>query len=509
MLTKDIINNFKNLTILCIGDIMLDKFFYGDVERISPEAPVPIFRIIKEKSMLGGTGNVIANLASLGIKTKFAGVCGNDESGIMLEHFLKETNCKYSLIKPKNYPTTTKIRMIAGNNHMIRADKETCLTLDERQVKEFENLVEKEIKDADIVLISDYKKGLLTLETTQMIIALCKKYNKKVLVDPKERDFSKYAKADIVKPNLKEFELVSGEKFDTKAEDFKLKIKKSALDVMKRYGISNLLITLSKDGMIFVPGTDENCSDAIQISAEAKEVFDVSGAGDTSLAVLGAALACGISVTDSMKLANLASGIVVGKLGTACVTPKELADAVDKSNGVQKLSQTSKIITAQEAQKIIKKLKEQNKIIGFTNGCFDVIHLGHIHSFAGAKNECDVLFVGINSDKSVKRIKGEKFPLQNEKTRAYVAASLEFVDYVILFDEETALELVESLKPDVIAKEGYKIENWIEAKKVISYGGRAIELERIEDYSTTAVLKRLEKLENLNKNEQGEDAINV
>ena len=504
MLTRNIIDKFKNITILCIGDIMLDKFFYGEVERISPEAPVPIFRITKEKSMLGGTGNVIANLASLGIKTKYVGVSGDDESGILLESFLQKTNCDYELLKPENYPTTTKIRMIAGNNHLLRADKENMLKLDSKQVQQLKQMIEKEIQSSDIVLVSDYKKGLLTLETTQMIISLCKKYSKKVLVDPKERDFSKYSGADIVKPNLKEFELVSGEKFDTQDENFKLDIKKTALDVMEKYNIKNLLITLSKDGMMFVPS--ERTKDAVHISAEAKEVFDVSGAGDTSLAVLGASLAAGINVTNAMKLANLASGIVVGKLGTACVTPDELAAAIDRANGIHKLSQASKIISVEEAQKIIKDLKTKGKTIGFTNGCFDVMHLGHIHSFASAKNECDVLFVGVNSDKSVKHIKGEAFPLQNEKTRSYVVASLEFVDYVVLFDEDTALGLVEKLKPDVIAKEGYKIENWPEAQKVISYGGRAVELERIEDYSTTAVLK---KLDNMEQAEKGENAIHA
>lgn len=470
---------------------MLDKFFYGEVERISPEAPVPIFKIVKEKLMLGGTGNVIANLASLGVKTKYAGITGNDASGKQLEEFLKDTKCDFSLIKPDNYPTTTKIRMIANNNHLIRADKEDVLQLSEKHIKKLEEIIEKQIKNSDIVLVSDYKKGLLTLKSTQMIISLCKKHGKKVLVDPKERDFSKYSGADIVKPNLKEFELVSGKKFDTSKEDFKLKIKECALDVMEQYNIENLLITLSKDGMMYVPSN----GDAIHISAEAKEVFDVSGAGDTSLAVLGASLAAGVKVADAMRLANLASGIVVGKLGTACVTPEELSDAIDRTNGVHKLSQDSKIISIKEAQKIAKDLKLKNKIIGFTNGCFDVLHLGHIHSFASAKNECDYLFVGINSDKSEKKLKGEKFPLQNEKTRAYVVASLEFVDYVVLFDEDTALNLIDVIKPDVIAKEGYKIENWPEAQKVISYGGRAIELERIEDYSTSAVLEKIDSLE--------------
>ena len=490
MLTKDIIDNFKNLSILCIGDIMLDKFYYGDVERISPEAPVPVFQIKNEKLMLGGTGNVIANLASLNIKTKYVGVTGDDEAGILIEHFLKKANCKYTLLKQKNYNTTTKNRMIASNNHLLRADKEDFLIFDDAKIQKFANTVEKEIKDVDIVLVSDYKKGLLTENTTQIIINLCKKYGKKVLVDPKERDFFKYCNADIVKPNLKEFELVSGKKFNTSDNDFKIKIKNSAVEVMNKYNISNLLITLSKDGMIFI----SQDKDPIQISAEAKEVFDVSGAGDTSLAVLGAALALGEDIADAMKLANLASGIVVGKLGTACVSPEELAEAIDRANGIHKLSQKSKIITLKEAVEKAKELKAKNKIIGFTNGCFDVLHLGHIHSFAGAKDVCDVLFVGINSDKSVKNVKGEKFPLQNEKTRSYVVASLEFVDYVVLFDENTAMNVVEQLRPDVIAKEGYKIQDWPEAQKVISYGGRAVELERIEDYSVTSILKKLDKM---------------
>ena len=491
MLSKELINNFKNLTILCVGDIMLDKFYYGEVERISPEAPVPIFRINKEKSMLGGTGNVIANLSSLNIKTKYVGIVGNDDSGNAVKNFLNQCKCKHSLINPKDYKTTTKIRMIANNNHLLRADKENIFKLEGKQIQDLSKIVEKELKNTDIVLLSDYQKGLLTLETTQIIISLCKKYNKKILIDPKERDFSKYANADIVKPNLKEFELVSGEKFDTNSSNFKIKIKTSAQNIMKKYNINNLLITLSKDGMIFIPQS----GDAVQISAEAKEVFDVSGAGDTSLAVLGASIAAGANITEAMKLANLASGIVVGKLGTACVTPDELIRSVEKTNGEQNLAQASKILTIKEAIEKVKELKEKNKIIGFTNGCFDVMHFGHIHSLAKSKEECDYLFVGINSDVSIKKIKGDKYPLQNEKTRTYVMASLEFVDYVVLFDEITALDLVEKLKPDVIVKAGYSIENWPEAQKVLSYGGRAIELEKIEDYSVNVVLQKIDNLD--------------
>lgn len=492
MLGAKIINGFKNLNILCIGDIMLDKFLYGEVERISPEAPVPIFKVTKEKSMLGGTGNVIANLAALGVQTMFIGAAGNDESSVMLEHFLDKTGCNYSLIKPDNYPTTTKIRMIASNNHLLRADKESFLNADESVLKELSEMLEKVVDKADIVLVSDYKKGLLTLQSTQMIIQTCKKHGKKVLLDPKERDFSKYAGADIVKPNLKEFELVSGKKFDTSSATFKQEIKQEALVVMKQYNIHSLLITLSKDGMIFI--SSDSTKEPVHIPAEAKEVFDVSGAGDTSLAVLGASIAAGLCIEDAMKLANLASGIVVGKLGTACVSPIELKNAVINNNSSGKLSQALKIIGFDEAAEIAQNLKIQGKVTGFTNGCFDVMHLGHIHSFAGAKKECDVLFVGINSDISERKIKGEKFPLQNEKTRAYVAASLEFVDYVVLFDEESALELVKKIKPDVIAKEGLKLENWPEAQYVLSYGGKVVELDRVEDYSVTAVLDKIDNI---------------
>lgn len=492
MLSTTVINSFKNLKVLCIGDIMLDKFMYGDVERISPEAPVPIFKITKEKSMLGGIGNVIANLASLNIKTMYIGATGCDDSSKIIEGYLKETGCEYSLLQPQNYPTTTKIRMIANNNHLIRADKETDLKLNDSHISQFKSFIEKSLPKCHIVLVSDYKKGLLTEETTQMIIELCNQYGKKVLIDPKERDFSKYSGAYIVKPNLKEFELVSGKKFDTSNADFKDKIKEEAYKVMDKYNIDNLLITLSKDGMMFVPS--DKSQEVWHIPAEAKEVFDVSGAGDTSLAVLGASLAAGVYISDAMKLANLASGIVVGKLGTACVTPSELRNAIIQENAKGKLSQGLKIINLDEAIEIIRELKSQNKIIGFTNGCFDLLHLGHIHSFASAKNECDYLFVGLNSDKSVKKMRGEQFPLQDEKTRSYVVASLEFVDYVVLFDEETALELVKQLKPDVIAKEGFKLENWPEAQFVKSIGGKVVELERIEDYSTFAVINKVNEI---------------
>jgi len=494
MLSTTIINSFKNLKILCIGDIMLDKFLYGEVERISPEAPVPIFKITKEKSMLGGIGNVIANLSSLNIKTMYIGSTGQDESSIIIENYLKNTGCEFSFIKPENYHTTTKIRMIANNNHLIRADKESDLQLTKEQIDKFEKFIKDALPKCHIVLVSDYKKGLLTPETTQIIIRLCKEYGKKVLIDPKERDFSKYAGADIVKPNLKEFELVSGKKFNTSSPNFKKEISEEAYEVMKKYNIENLLITLSKDGMIFI--SSDKTKEIWHIPAEAKEVFDVSGAGDTSLAVLGASIAAGVYISDAMKLANIASGIVVGKLGTACVTPSELRNAIIQENTKGKLSQRLKIINIDEAIEIAKELKSQNKTIGFTNGCFDLLHLGHIHSFASAKNECDCLFVGLNSDASIKKVRGNEFPLQNEKTRSYVVASLEFVDYVVLFDEETAIELVKKIQPDVIAKEGLQLANWPEAQLVKQYGGRVVELERIEDYSTASVINKMENIKN-------------
>lgn len=484
------IENFKNVQALCIGDIMLDRFLYGAVERISPEAPVPIFKLKREKQMLGGAGNVVANMAALGCVVTFIGIVGNDETGKKLASLLRKAKAHSHLLKLQNYPTIVKTRLIAGSNHLLRADHEEILPVVEELLPKFEKILTQAIKNVNVVVLSDYNKGLLTPLSTQLIINICKKFNKPVIVDPKGCDYSKYSGATMVKPNLKEFSEATAHKYNPLDKNFLNSLKINAKLLFDKFNIQNLLVTLSEYGMVFLPSDcHENC---FQIPTEAKEVFDVSGAGDTSLATLGACLGANVPIKEAIKLANLASGIVVGKLGTATVSADELKAAIaQKEPADQGWSQKKKIVSLEQAEMIVKNLKDNHKIVGFTNGCFDCCHLGHLNSFMQAKKYCDVLFVAVNSDASIKRYKGPDRPIQDEKTRALLLASLEFVDYVIVFEEDSPLHIVEKLKPDVVAKEGYTLDKWPEAQLALSYGGKAITLKRLEGYSTSNLVLKM------------------
>lgn len=483
------IDNLKNVRVLIVGDIMLDKFIYGKVERISPEAPVPVFKWVKEKTMLGGAGNVAANLATLGAKGHFIGIIGRDENGALLQNLLSDIGVHSHLLKLKGYPTIVKTRLIAGNNHLLRADQEEVIPVVTELLPKFQKILTQAVKNADIVLLSDYNKGLFTPVTTQLVIEICQKFHKPVLVDPKGTDYSKYAGATLVKPNLKEFCQACGRTFLPTDTDFHRQVKEGAKELFEKYQIKNLVVTLSEYGMMYIPR--ENPEDLLKIPTIAKEVFDVSGAGDTVLATLGAALGCGVNIKEAMKLANLASGIVVGKLGTATVSADELKAALSqKETPEDGWKQKKKIITLPQAIEIVKRLKDEHKTIGFTNGCFDCCHLGHLNSFIEAKKLCDVLIVAMNSDASVKRLKGDLRPLQDEKTRALLLASLEMIDYLIVFGEDSPLHIVDKLKPDVVAKEGYILDNWPEGRLAISYGGKAVTLKRLEGYSTSNLVNK-------------------
>ena len=483
------INKFKNVHILCVGDIMLDEFVYGTVKRISPEAPVPVFQPTKKKKMLGGAGNVAANLLALGCETAFIGMVGDDNQGRLIAEKLTEMGAHAHLIVLPNWPTIIKTRMISGATHLLRSDREEKMNMSDATYNEFINEFTKLAKKADVVLLSDYNKGVLNEKTTPAIIKICEKFGKPVIIDPKGNHYEKYIGATLVKPNLKEFSEATGMTFDPTALDFHAAVTNGAKKLFDKHHIHNLIVTLSEHGMLYVSA--QNPSDILQIPTVAKEVYDVSGAGDTSMATLGAAIGSEMSIKDAMKLANNASGIVVGKIGTATVSASELMESVSENGTDDDWKQKRKIITASRAKQIAENLRACGKVIGFTNGCFDCCHLGHLYSFIQAKKSCDVLFVGMNSDASVKRNKGPERPIQDEKTRAFLLASLEMVDYVIVFDDDTALPLIDEIRPDIIAKEGYKIENWPEAQRVISYGGRAIELQRLDGYSTSKLFEKI------------------
>ncbi|MDR2528931.1 MAG: bifunctional heptose 7-phosphate kinase/heptose 1-phosphate adenyltransferase [Synergistaceae bacterium] len=483
------IDKFADVKVFCVGDIMLDRFLYGSVRRISPEAPVPVLNFLKEKQMLGGVGNVLTNLVSLGCRPRFAGVIGNDEHGKEIERLLAEQRIVSHLFKLNHYRTTTKTRFIAGNNHLLRVDHETTALELAEILPEFKAVSAEVVRESDVILLSDYNKGLLTQEISTTLIELALRYAKKVAVDPKGLDYSKYRGATLLKPNLKEFADVTRLELNPHDADFYAKVKSGAEYLFSKHKIENLLVTLGEHGMIFIPSNDvERMS---RVGTEAKEVFDVSGAGDTALATLGVSLGAGASVREAMTLANMTSGLVVGKLGTASVAASELKRALALKEKENVWLTGEKMLDSEQIATVAKKLKEEGMKIGFTNGCFDCLHLGHLYSLRQARKTCDVLVVGVNSDASVKRYKGEGRPLQDERTRATLLASLEYVDYVVTFDEDTALPLARKIMPDVIAKEGYEADKWPEARFVESYGGEVVALRRLEGYSTSAMLREL------------------
>jgi D-beta-D-heptose 7-phosphate kinase/D-beta-D-heptose 1-phosphate adenosyltransferase len=482
------IDDFKNVRALCVGDIMLDEFIYGDTSRVSPEAPVPVVKFGRSAKMLGGAGNVAANLAAMGAKASFFGIVGRDDAGRAIEEKLEEIGVRHKLMHLQGYPTIQKTRIVSGGQQVVRLDREDKLPIVRDSLDKIREILDAQMDSSDIVLLSDYNKGLFTPESAQMIISLAHSHGKQVIIDPKGNDYSKYAGADFIKPNLKEFCEVCGFSTSFKDKDFSQKARLGAARLFKELGIKNLLITLSENGMVLIRPEDKG--DPLHIPTEAREVYDVSGAGDTVLASFGLSLAVGADIKDAMRIANKASGIAVGKAGTAAVSFDELRDSATAESGDFISVISHKILSQSAAARKSSELKAKGLSIGFTNGTFDLCHLGHISSFWAAKALCDKLFVGVNSDASVKHRKGEA-PAQDEKTRTSLIASIEPVDYVVVFDEDTAQPLVEKIRPDVIAKAGYKLENWPEGRFVMENGGKAVELDTVPNCSTAAIVNRI------------------
>ena len=488
MVTSDLysyVDRFSDMQVLCVGDVMLDNFVYGKTQRLSPEAPVPVLLEERRSSMLGGVGNVVANLRTLGCKTSLMGVIGADSDGAVVRSCLRELAVNDDgLLSLEGYRTTVKTRFVSGRQHLLRVDKEEKLTVPDDMIATLLESVKEALPQTSMVLLSDYGKGLVEPRFAPALIAMCRKAGVPVIVDPKKTDYTVYAGATLVKPNRKEFEGVTGRHFDPSSPGFVEEAVSAGREVCRKYGVQNLLVTLSEYGMLYIPG-DEKENPKL-IPTEAKEVFDVSGAGDTSLATLGAALAAGAPMKQAMKIANAASGIVVGKLGTACVSCEELKRKLtNKEQGG--------VLSVDEAVKLVAELREKGLTIGFTNGCFDILHPGHLSSFDRARALCDVLFVGLNSDASVRRLKGPTRPVNNQNARAAMLTALKSVNYVVIFDEDSALPLLEKLRPDVIAKEGYPLDKWRGGRFVQSYGGQAVVLPRVEGFSTTSIVEKINK----------------
>ena len=471
------LNNIQSKKILVIGDVMLDTYYTGDVKRISPEAPVPVFRKRVERSVLGGAGNVAANLVAAGQNVSMMAMVGNDDVGEKLKGISEKQGINTDLIFHFNRHTTEKIRFLASNNQQVlRLDVEDTDPISTLDSDRLLDELEKKISSFDLVLLCDYLKGLLTYDFTQAVIQKAKKHNIPVIVDVKDSKSEKYEGATLLKPNLKELRDLTGLKAETDDE-----IVAASDELRRTRHVKYVLTTCGSRGMVLVSD-----SEPYFINAFGQEVFDVTGAGDTTMAYIGACMVNGMTMRESVDIANLAAGIQVSKVGTSCVYWSEIRGRL----GVQTEIANLNIINERDIGSFRKDHKNQ-KIV-FTNGCFDILHIGHIRYLQKAANLGDILIVGLNSDASVKRLKGSKRPINSEDERAEVLASLNSVDYVVIFEEDTPLELIKVLQPDVLVKGGdYNNEYVVGTNEVEAQGGKVILIPFVEGKSTTDIIERI------------------
>jgi D-beta-D-heptose 7-phosphate kinase/D-beta-D-heptose 1-phosphate adenosyltransferase len=470
-------------TVLCVGDLMLDEFVYGEVSRVSPEAPAPVIAARRSETNIGGAGNVARNIASLGAKCIFVGLIGEDAAATELRAALaKEPRIESILVSDASRPTTRKVRFVSEHflTHMLRADWEkTHPPASEVEQKLIDTILPL-IPRADIVLLSDYAKGVLTARVIRNVIDAARKLGKAVIVDPKSANFAVYRGATLLTPNRKEFSEATRSRADSSEN-----IAAAAQDVMQMADCEAILVTQSEHGMTLVPREGE----AVHVPAYPIKVRDVSGAGDTVVAVLAVARGAGANWEEALRLANAAAAVAVSKKGTASVTPAELRRQILPHAS---LAAEEKIVAqGGELEAQLEGWRKQDLRIGFTNGCFDILHPGHVKVLTAARGACDRLIVGLNSDASVKRLKGEGRPVQVERARAEVLAALEAVDLVVIFEEDTPLRLIEQIKPSVLVKGGdYTREQVVGHDIVEAHGGQVILVEVLAGFSTTSLVDR-------------------
>lgn len=462
--------DFRGTQILVIGDLMLDQYWFGDTSRISPEAPVPVVKITGSETRFGGAANAAFNVHSLGADVSVAGIIGNDENGRALKALLAEKNMHDATITVNNCKTISKLRMISRNQQIVRADFEepyptTAITSITEQCTQ-------SLANYNVILLSDYNKG--TLDNCADIIAAATKKNIKVIVDPKGSDFNKYRGAFLLTPNMSEFETIMGK--CQSEQDMFTKVAK----LIKTLDLKALLLTRSEKGMtLFMADGSHH-----HFNAKAYEVYDVTGAGDTVVATLATAIAKGIALTDAVMLANTAAGIAVGRMGAATVTPLELKLALENGG-----SRPTGITTSEQLKSLVAFEKSLGKKIVFTNGCFDILHSGHAQYLLEAGSLGDRLIVALNSDASVKRLKGPQRPINTIDDRMAVISSLKSVDWVVCFDGDTPEDLLREIKPDIIVKGGdYTVDEVVGADIVKAYGGEIKVLSLQQGVSTTNII---------------------
>lgn len=474
------IEGLARATVLVIGDVMLDRFVHGAVARISPEAPIPVLSVKGRSTVPGGAGNVVCNLAAVGAKSVLVSVTGNDPAADELEDLLgNRAGLTLTLIRDGSRPTTVKTRFLAGGQQLLRADEETDGALDAEAESAVIAAIDMVLPRCGAIVLSDYGKGVLTDGVIAAVIDRAKKASVPVLVDPKGRDYQRYAGASLLTPNRAELSLATGLPMATDSE-----VETACETAIRDFGVAGILATRSEKGM-----TLADADGVLHIPAQAREVFDVVGAGDTVIALMAAALASGLDRANAARLANLGGGVVVGKTGTAVARPDELVAA---AHGATWLEGERKVHTLAGMVDQVGLWRRQGKTVGFTNGCFDLLHPGHVHLLQQAREQCDRLVVGLNSDESVARLKGPERPVHNETARATVLASLASVDAVVVFGEDTPLDLIRAVKPDVLVKgQDYTVETVVGAEDVQSWGGRVFLAGLLDGHSTTGTVKKL------------------
>lgn len=471
--------------VLCLGDVMLDRFVYGAIERISPEAPIPVLLVEREKAMLGGAGNVVANIAALGAKAVLVAGVGGDSAGAEVARLLGELGVEAHLEPLEDRSTTVKSRFVCGGQQMLRVDREKNIPVSATAESKIIAVLEKIITTVGAVILSDYKKGLLTDRIVAETISIAKRHGKPVIVDPKGLDFARYKGASIITPNRKELETATSMKAGSDDET-----RAAAMKIITGCDIGAVLATRSKDGMSLITADAE----PIHIPANVREVYDVSGAGDTVIATFAAAISAGVTLRSAALLANIAAGIVVGKPGTATARPDEIEKVLSSGYAMEKAAyaRKTKLTTKEGAGEQAERWRNRGFKVGFTNGCFDLLHPGHVATLRQAKAACDYLVVAINSDASVKRLKGSTRPVQNESARASILSAMEMVDAVVVFDEDTPIELLKAIRPDVLVKGGqYKLEEVVGYDLITSWGGKVVRAEMEEGFSTTNTISKM------------------
>jgi D-beta-D-heptose 7-phosphate kinase/D-beta-D-heptose 1-phosphate adenosyltransferase len=487
--------NLKKTNIFVVGDIILDNYIEGKVSRISPEAPVPVILEKGQRFVPGGAGNVAANVASMGAQVYLCGRIGNDFNGKRMQEVFEQFQIHSStLIISNHVPTITKTRVLSGSMYssnaqqIVRIDNEVIMALSEQEehmvIAHYQNFLKE--KQNTALVISDYGKGFLSKTLISKLIEISEKQHVPVVTDPKFEDVDRYAGSTVIKPNLNEGRLL----FRVKCpgifyQDFEEEIKALTECYLQYSGARNLVMSLSEHGVI-VMGLD--MSDKLHLETKALQVSDVSGAGDTLVAFLAMGLAAKLSLSRATEIGNIAAGIVCGKQGTATLS---LSEFLENFKILSEATHPEKSVALASLANLVGDLQKQNRKIVFTNGCFDILHAGHVDYLQKSRALGDMLVVGLNSDASVTRLKGPKRPIQTASDRAAILASLSCVDYVVEFDEDTPLETIVALKPDIIVKgSDYNFETTVGAKEVCGWGGMVKHIDLLPGRSTTSILER-------------------